>query len=402
MKRICLSFQVHQPYRLKNLPFFEIGNHPDYFDDELNGKIMRRVAKESYGPTNELLLRAVKKYGAAIKLNFAISGTAIDQLESYAPEVLDSFKRLAQTGQVEFLGQTYSNSLAAVKSRMAFYEGITAHSERILDVFGQRPKVFSNSGFPFTKEMEKTLKTMGFSGLIVDGSPIDLKNQTPNAVYRTTSKPPLRLLMDHKRLSEDIAHRFDQKDWDQWPLTVEKYTDWLRTVNSDAQVVNLVMDYAVFGEHHKRETGVFDFLEYFLNYSTEDETLRLATASAILETAKSPKTVKLTTKMDVGGIGILQKEMQHDALHTLLGIGRKLPKSSDENIRRNWLRLQSLDHFLYMDTTDGNLFNPYETPYDAFLKYMNVLADFDLMVSGVSKKEPVRAKRRKKKAKSSS
>ena len=129
---------------------------------------------------------------------------------------------------------------------------------------------------------------------------------------------------------------------------------------------------------------------------TKDETLRLATASAILETAKSPKTVKLTTKIDVDGIGILQSEMQHDALHTLFDIGRKLPKSSYENIRRNWLRLQSMDHFMYMDTTDGNLFNSFETPYNAFLKYMIVLADFDLMVSDVPKKEPVKAKRRKK------
>ncbi len=400
MKRICLSFQVHQPYRIENLPFFEIGNHPDYFDDELNGRIMRRVAKESYGPTNDLLLRSIKKYGDAIKVNFSISGTAIDQLESYAPEVLDSFKRLAQTGQVEFLGQTYSNSLAAVKSRMTSFDGIKTHSERILDVFGQRPKVFSNSGFPFTKEMEKTLKTMGFSGLIVDGVAIDLKDQSPNTVYRTTSKPPLKLLIGNKRLSEDIAHRFDQKDWDQWPLTAEKYVDWLRTVDPDAHVVNLIMDYAVFGEHHKRETGIFDFLTYLLKYSAEDRTIKLATANEILETAKSPKKLKLVTKMNVDGI--LQNEMQRDALHTLLGIGRKLPKSSDENIKRIWVRLQSLDHFLYMDNMDFTPFNPYETPYDAFLKYMNVLADFDLMASSVPKKESVREKRKKNKAKSSS
>ncbi len=329
MKRICLTFQVHQPYRLKNLPFFEIGNHPDYFDDELNGRIMRRVAKESYGPTNELFLRSIKTLGKAIKVNFAISGTAIDQLESYAPEVLESFKQLARTGQVEFLGQTYSSSLVVTKSDLAFLSETKTHGERIRNVFGQQPKVFSNLGIPFTKKMENILKTIGFSGLIINGPSMGLMCQSPNVVYKTTSRRPLKLLVGNERLSGDVAHRFGQKDWDQWPLSAEKFTGWLRSLDKEEQVVNLVMDYAVFGEHQKRETGIFDFLEYLLNYLAEDELLELGTANEILETTQSPKIFKLPGIANVENKGLLQNEMQQDALHTLLDIGRRLHESSD-------------------------------------------------------------------------
>ena len=365
MRHINFIFQVHQPYRLRNFNFFEIGGqHQDYFDDELNSTVMERVAKNAYGPANELLLRSIQKYGRAVNVNFSISGTAIDQLVKYDSQVLNSFKQLAKTGNVEFMGQTYSNSLASIKSRMAFFEGTKLHSERMLEIFGQQPIIFLNTGLPFSNEMNKTLKTMGFFGCIANDLHFDLKKQSPNAMYTTNKRQSLKLLFKNRPLSEDIAHRFGQKDWDQWPLTPEKYVGWLKAMYSEEKVINLVMDYAVFGEHHKKETGILAFLQHLIQQLAEDKSLRMGKASEVLETENPITSVKwFDSKLDHVA---LQNDLQQDALQTLLNIGRKLRKSSDETIRRDWLRLQSIDHFLYMDDSGNNPFNPYETPYDAF------------------------------------
>ena len=401
MKHINLIFQVHQPYRLRNFNFFEIGGkHQDYFDDELNRKVMERVAKNAYGPTNELLLRAIQKYGAMLKVNFSISGTAIDQLGKYDPKVLNSFKQLAKTRNVEFIGQTFSNSLASIQSRMAFIQGTKLHSERMLDIFGLQPKVFLNTGLSFSNEMYKIIKTMGFYGFIANGSDFKLKGQSPNTLYKTATQQPLKLLFKNRLLSEDIAHRFGQKDWDQWPLTSEKYVNWLKTTQLEEKVINLVIDYAVFGEHHKKNTGIFDFLDYLILHLVEDKSLRMSRVSEVFEIEEPIASVE---PFDSKLVHLaLQNDLQQDAFQTLLNIGRKLRKSTDETVKHDWLRLQSIDHFLYMDDSDGNPFNPYESPYEAFLRYMNVLADFDLKVSSVSKNKPVRVKHGKTKARKGS
>lgn len=398
MKHINFIFQVHQPYRLRDFNFFEIGGkHQDYFNEELNRDIIQRIAENSYGPANELLLKAIQKYGDAVKINFAISGTAIDQLASYAPTVLDSFKELSKTGNVEFLGQTYSHSLPALKSRMTFFEEVKAHSDRVFEVFKKRPTIFSTTGLPFLKSMEKDLKTLEFAGIMTDGLTMDLGDQNPDYVYKTKSRSPLKLLFRNDSLSNDIAQRFGDTHWDEWPLTSEKYMHWLKTIDENGQVINLVMDYAAFGEHHKKATGIFEFLEYLLKYLAEDGTLQMAKVDEVLETCEPMASVKLSDSLS--DHRFLQNDMQQDALQTLIGIGRKVAKSSNDDIIGDWRRLQSADHFLYMDDTDGNPFNPYENGYDAFLKYMNVLADFDIRVSEVAKKEPLKKKRIQKKAK---
>jgi alpha-amylase len=395
MKNICFTFQVHQPFRLRNFHFFEIGDHYNYFDEETNARIMRQIAERSYLPTNKLLLDLIHTYSNKIKLSFLISGTALDQMEHYVPEVLESFNGLAATGNVEFLGQTYTTSLSSLKSTSAFHDEVLAHRKRITKLFGKRPRVFVNTGLVYSDDIGKMISDMGFKAVIVEGLPSVLKGKSPNNVYESASKPSLNLLLRNQSLSDDIAFRFSEQTWSERPLTSEKYLGWLSSLPVTDEVVNLVMDYGTFGAHQNKDTGIFSFLKYLLCSLAESKDLRLGTPGENIRILSPKGKLKVSkpiswTGQDMNSEAWLGNEMQQEACDTLYSMEDSIKNTKDKHLKSDWERLKSADHFLYMNNQNEafyRLFNPYESPYDAFLKYMNVLADLQLKLDDKNKKK---------------
>ena len=260
MKAICFYFQVHQPMRLRSYRFFDIGEKQDYFDDHNNSYIMRKVAQKNYLPMNALLLDLIKEYGSAFKVSFSISGTALDQFEAYAPDVLESFKRLAETGNVEFLAETYAHSLAALKSKEEFTNQVQTQARKIEQLFGQKPTTFRNTELIYSDEIGAMVADMGYKVMLTEGAKHVIGWRSPNYMYTNAINPKLKLLLKNFQMSDDIAFRFSQQSWKEWPLTTEKFVGWLTQINPQEEVVNLFMDYETFGEHQWEETGIFNFM----------------------------------------------------------------------------------------------------------------------------------------------
>ncbi|MDD2563149.1 MAG: glycoside hydrolase family 57 protein, partial [Salinivirgaceae bacterium] len=262
MKKICLYFQVHQPYRLRTYRFFDIGQNHNYFDDYANRTHMRRIAEKCYLPTNELLLELLNKYKGKFKVSFSLSGTFIDQMQQYAPDVLISFQKLAATKQVEFLAETDTHSLVSLKNKKEFQEQIKQHSAKIKELFGYKTVTFRNTELVYSNEIGADVFELGYKGVLAEGAKHILGWRSPNFVYVNPISPKQKVLLRNYKLSDDIAFRFSDRQWDQWPLTAEKYVFWLRHINPKEEIVNLFMDYETFGEHQPAETGIFEFLKH--------------------------------------------------------------------------------------------------------------------------------------------
>ena len=261
MKTICLYFQVHQPFRFRRYRFFDIGNDHYYYDDYMNESIMQKVAAKCYLPTNKVLLKLIKEYGAAFRISFSISGIALDQFELYAPEVLESFQALAATGSVEFLSETSAHSLASLKDREEFRRQVEAQNERIFRLFGQKPSVFRNTELIYSDQMGADIAAMGFKAMLTEGAKHILGWKSPNYIYCNAINPRLKVLLRNFKLSDDIAFRFGNQSWSAYPLTTEKYVSWLNKMDPKEETANIFIDYETFGEHQWKETGIFDFLK---------------------------------------------------------------------------------------------------------------------------------------------
>jgi len=260
MKTICLYFQVHQPFRFRRYRFFDIGVSNYYYDDYANESILRKVADRCYIPANNLLLELIKEYGANFRVAFSISGIALDQFELYAPHVLESFKKLAKTGSVEFLAETYTHSLTALRDIEEFKEQVKQHSQRIEELFGQKPLAFRNTELVYSDGIGAAVAELGFKAMLTEGAKHILGWKSPNYLYYNAVNPKLKILLRNFKLSDDISFRFSNSSWNEWPLTAEKYVSWLNNIDKKEQVVNLFMDYETFGEHQWAHTGIFDFL----------------------------------------------------------------------------------------------------------------------------------------------
>ena len=392
MKSICLYFQVHQPYRLKRYRFFNMGKDHHYLDDMANRSIMRKVAERCYLPMNELLLKQLKKKGSGYKVSFSISGMAVEQFREYAPEVLDSFKALAATGRVEFLAETYAHSLASLCCKDEFVEQVQRHSDLIEKEFGQRPAVFRNTELIYSDEIGQWVAEMDFKAMLAEGAKHVLGWKSPDFVYANDINPRLKLLLRNFKLSDDIAFRFSDRGWGEWPLTVEKYVDWLVQPDVPGDVVNLFMDYETFGEHQWAETGIFDFMKYLPDYALKSKKLEFLTPSEVADKYQ-PVSVLHTPhpfswadeERDV--TAWLGNELQDEAFKNLYALRNEVRSVDDPGLNHVWDFLQTSDHFYYMATkwfSDGDVhsyFNPYDTPYEAFVNYMNVFSDFAREVS---------------------
>jgi alpha-amylase len=379
-----LYFQVHQPKRLSNLRFFDIGAGSSFFDDDLNGEIVQRIARECYLPANRLLLKLIHKH-PEIKVAFSLSGVIIDQLEEFAPEVLTSFRALAATGSVEFLAETYYHSLACMMPGKEFENQIAKHSEKMYELLGVRPTVFRNTELIYSDDVGRRVSKFGFKGIIADGLEKVLGFRSPNHVFNHPQND-LKILLRNYRLSDDIAFRFKEGGK---TLTAEKYLSWLTAFPEKEQVVTLALDYETFGEHQKKETGIFQFMESLFVSLVKSKSLRMVTPSEAIEEIDSDSVLDVPqfiswadNERDLSAW--LGNEMQRDAFDSMMKLEYDVKNLNDENVLEQWRNLQTSDHFYYMCTKKGsdgvvhNYFSPYQSPYQAFINFMNILTDFSM------------------------
>ena len=394
-KSICLYFQVHQPDRLRQYRFFDIGNDSNYCDEFTNKVIMRRVAQKCYLPVNALLLDLIRKNGKKFKLAFSISGVAIDQFKRFAPEVIDSFKALADTGCVDFLAETYAHTLASVANEAEFKQQVKDHSKLIEATFGVKPVTFRNTELIYSDAIGATVASMGYTTMLTEGAKHILGWKSPNFVYTNAINPRLRLLLKNSAMSDDIAFRFSDKNWNGWPLTAEKYASWVEAALQNDDTLNLFMDYETFGEHQQAESGIFDFLKALpaallakgFSFNTPAEVAKMHQPVAPLHVPDPISWAEEERDLSAW----LGNELQNEAFHKVYAIGAKVKRTKDEDLTKTYRMLQESDHFYYMCTkffSDGavhSYFNPYDTPYEAFINYMNVLSDFELRVDAFLK-----------------
>jgi len=382
MASVCFYFQVHQPYRLRPFTVFDTGN--DYFDDFKNAEVVRKVAKKCYLPSNLLMLELIRRYDGRFRISYSITGTLLEQLQMYAPEVLLSFQNLAATGCVEFLAETYYHSLSFMFSPDEFVKQVQTHAHAIEHLFNQKPRIFRNTELIYNNELPAIVEKIGgFDAILAEGADHVLGYRSPNYVYRPPNSNGLKLLLKNYRLSDDIAFRFSNRHWSEWPLRAEKFASWINAVNGDGYVVNLFMDYETFGEHQWDHTGIFHFLqqlpEEILKHPDNNfKTLSEAASNDAVGVIDVPNiTSWADTERDLSAW--LGNPMQENALQELYRLEAKVQQTNDENIIRDWRKLQISDHFYYMCTkyfADGDVhkyFNPYESPYDSYINFMNVL-----------------------------
>ena len=387
MKTVCFYFQVHQPWRLKTYRFFQMGNDHNYLDDFSNRSIMQKVARECYLPMNALLLNLIEQNKGAFKCTFSITGSAVEQFKAYAPEVLESFKKLAATGCVEFLAETYSHSLASLYSVEEFKNEVKLHTQMLKKEFGVKPTAFRNTELIYSDDIAKAVEEMGFKTMLAEGAKHILGWKSPNFVYTDAIDNKLRLLLRNYKLSDDIAFRFSNEGWSEWPLTADKFANWVASENGD--VVNLFMDYETFGEHQKASTGIFDFVKALPGALLATGELEFATVS---EASKKLQPVAVLhcpyamswadEERDV--TAWLGNDLQNEAFKKLYALAPVVKRVKNEDFDFVWHFMQNSDHFYYMATkwlSDGDVhsyFNPYGSAYEAFINYMNVLADFEI------------------------
>jgi alpha-amylase len=386
-KSICIYFQVHQPDRLRLYRFFDIGKESWYYDDFNNRTILQRVAEKCYLPANKIILNLIKEHKGAFKITYSISGVVLEQFEKYAPQVIESFKDLAKTGCVEFLAETYAHSLSSLISDKEFEKQIKMHSAKIEQLFGKKPVIFRNTELIYSDSIGAVVAEMGFKGMLTEGAKHVLAWKSPNYLYTNAVNPRLKLLLKNFELSDDIAFRFSERSWANWPITADKYVTWLSRSLESEEIVNLFMDYETFGEHQRESTGIFEFLKHLPGAILSQTNFEFVTASEACE--KHQPVAPLHVPYPISWAdeerdtsAWLGNELQNEAFKKLYEVADLVKEIEDENLSADFLKLQESDHFYYMCTkffSDGTVhkyFNPYETPYEAFINYMNVLSDF--------------------------
>lgn len=387
---VCFYFQVHQPFRLrKDYHFFSIGPDHNYEDYEANKNILLKVANKCYLPTNQLMLDLIKKHQGRFKISYSISGLALEQFELYAPHVLDSFKALVDTGHVELINETYYHSLSFLKSKEEFREQVWAHRDKIQKLFGVTPTTFRNTELIYNNEIAMEVEKMGFDTILAEGVDRVLGWRSPNFIYNPITAPNLKLLLKNYRLSDDVAFRFSNRGWDEYPLTADRFARWVHAVAGNGETVNLFMDYETFGEHQWADTGIFEFLKVLPDKIFAHPDFLFQTPSEVAKNYNSVGSLDIhnyiswaDTDRDLSAW--LGNPLQDSALDLAYSMEGPIKSSGDINLIHTWRKLLTSDHYYYACTkwfNDGDVhkyFNPYDTPYDAYMVYINVLNDLKL------------------------
>lgn len=387
MISVCFYFQVHQPFRLRqDYSFFSIGNEHDYEDVEANRSIMRKVAEKCYLPTNKLMLDLIRRHEGRFRISYSISGVCLEQFELYAPDVLESFQKLVDTGCVELINETYYHSLAFIFSKKEFRNQVKAHKKKLNDLFGVKPTAFRNTELIYNNDLAEEIENLGYDVVLTEGADQILGWRTPNFVYQPEPAYRLKLMLKNYRLSDDIAFRFSNRDWADWPLTVEKFASWAHAIAGNGEVLNLFMDYETFGEHQWADTGIFEFMDKMPAAVLNHSDFRFLTPT---EVAKQHQPMaKLDVPHFISWADIerdltawLGNPLQDSAIEMAYAMEKAVMKSRDIDLIHTWRKLLTSDHFYYMCTkwfSDGDVhkyFNPYQTPYDAYVIYTNAIND---------------------------
>lgn len=388
-KSIVLYLHAHQPFRLRHYSVFDTSAAHNYFDtdhetDYNNREILKKVASKSYVPTNQLLTELLRS-NPGFKINLSITGLLLEQLEYWSGDVLASFQELVATGQVEIAAETYYHSLAFFYDRAEFERQVSMHTKKIQDLFGQTPSVFRNTELAYNNDLAQWADTAGYKGILAEGWDPILGWRSPNYMYRPQGTQNIRLLLKNYKMSDDIAFRFGDQNWSEWPLTSDKFSHWLNET-SDAEIFNLFMDYETFGEHQWEDKGIFNFLKHLPENWLASEGNSFMTFSEAIDTYAPKDTIDMPstvtwadTERDL--TAWVGNNMQQEAIKAVYDLGQSIIDSDDLELIDDWRRLQTSDHFYYMCTkwfNDGDVhayFSPYSSPYDAFINYMNVYHD---------------------------
>lgn len=382
MASVCFYFQVHQPYRLRRYSIFDADRL--YFDDHKNSEICRKVATKCYLPANQCILDMIRVHEGRFRCSYSLSGVVLDQFAEFCPEVLDSFKRLADTGCVEFIAETYYHSLSFLYSIGEFEEQVRMQQARIKELFGKTSSVFRNTELIYNNAVAAAASKMGYKAIIAEGADHLLGFRSPNFTYRPPGQP-ITVLLKNYRLSDDIAFRFGNRSWAEWPLTTEKFAHWVNQVNGNGYAVNLFMDYETFGEHQWTETGIFEFLYHLpgavMSISRDNDFKTVSEVVAAYEPNGEydcPHLISWAdTERDLSAW--LGNAMQSNALQEAYALEAAVKAKKDRDLLSDWRKILTSDHYYYMCTkyfADGDVhkyFNPYESPYDSYINFMNVL-----------------------------
>ena len=395
MRAICLYLHIHQPVRYREYSIFDVGRNSNYFNDGYNGRqsnerIFRKVANKSYRPMLNLLESNLNKY-PGFKVSLSITGTWLDQAEQWGQEFIAQLRRMIATGRVEIVSETYYHSLAFFYNLDEFEAQVQMHTNEIKRLFGVTPKVFRNTELAYNDQLAKWADQHGYTGILAEGWDKILGWRSPNHVYRPTGCQNLKLLLKNYRLSDDIAFRFSNRNWSEWPLTVPKYQRWLDDDCLRGPLINLFMDFETFGEHQWADTGIFDFMNTLIpNWLSEYDNKFVTTTEACelmspVDDISMPDTVTWAdTERDLSAW--LSNSMQHSAMDELYSMRQEILATDDENLLRDWRYMTTSDHPYSMCTkywNDGDVhayFSAYASPYESFMYFENVLRDLEYRV----------------------
>ncbi len=395
MVSVCFYFQVHQPYRLRNYSIFDIGKNNNYYNEEKNKSVLQKVVNKCYLPTNKLMLSLLKEH-PEFRISYSFSGVFLEQLEQQYPEVVNTFRELVDTGRVEILNETYHHSLAFIYSKEEFKEQIDLHKKKINELFNYKPSVFRNTELIYNNELANFIENLGFKGILAEGADHVLGWRSPNFLYRPKTTKDIKLLLKNYRLSDDIAFRFSNKSWEEWPLNAPKFAKWVNAANGNGNCVNLFMDYETFGEHQWADTGIFNFMKALPGEILKHHDNNFMTPSELI------KAYEPVAELDIHNIiswadierdlsAWIGNKIQQTSIQKIYALEKSIKEKNNKKLIEDWRKLQNSDNFYYMCTkwfNDGDVhkyFNPYESPYDAFIAFMNIINDIELRLQEVTK-----------------
>jgi alpha-amylase len=397
---VCFYFQVHQPFRLRRYNFDQIGSDHFYEHYDQNVSILNKVADKCYLPTNSKILELLMRHKGKFKVAYSISGVALEQFGLYRPDVIKSFQALAATGSVEMLGETYYHSLSFLYSKEEFDRQVKMHREQLKSLFDVEPTTFRNTELIFNNELAKHVASLGYKGMLCEGADKWLNGRTPNQLYTSPDIEKFSLLLKNYRLSDDIAFRFSNHEWEDWPLTADKFSQWLHDHAGNAETINLFMDYETFGEHQWKETGIFDFLDNLpemildhpdFHFRTPAEVINLCPPRDVYDVPEFTSWADAERDLSAWN----ENEMQREALDKIYALEKAVKETENPDLLKVWGKLQTSDHFYYMSTkfwADGDVhkyFSPFESPYDACVYYMNVISDLKLTLTEELQKKKI-------------
>lgn len=379
MKNICFYFNIHQPFRLKRYRFFDIGNDHYYYDDFADDEIITRLAENSYLPMCDTLLDMIRESNGAFKCAISVSGTALEQLQLYVPEVIEKLKQLADTGCVEFLAGTYSHSLSSIEDPEEFMRDVKKQTVMLKNTLNVTPKTFCNTELIYDDDIAMLINAMDFKSCLTVGAKHVLGWKSPNYIYKAATAPDLKLLLTNDKLSYDLSQNFNNPEWSEYPLNADKYMDWIAALPEEEQVVNLHFSMDTFGSFLPESTGIFLFMKALPRFAAERN---IVFAMPQEVTAKLQAVGEITVPYPMSCMDEARdvsawkgNDLQNEALGKLYGVAERVSLCDDRRLKQDWEYLQSSDHFFYMSTRNMG-FSPYDSPFAAFINYMNVLADF--------------------------